>query len=450
MVKNQKVLLKTLIAVAVNDKNINKTAKKQFQICSEENNIYFLMPEKMEAWDLPNLASNLRKWFKVQKEGINVDLDSFANFANENLTQFDIIQTILWWVRFFEKDPYTQKTKDIIILDHNIIYKKVSEKIIEEISTIIEAQEFCRRLQDTPSNQLNALDFVKEVEDLFKPFASKVKITILDKKELTKKGMGLLLGVNAGSIVEPRLISIEYRGNPDSKELIGYVGKGIIFDTGGANLKTGPNMRWMKFDMSGAAIMMSTLFSLVKNNVKTNVVAIGAITDNILSATSIKPDDILKSYNGMTVEIDNTDAEGRLVLADALTYAVRDMKVTKLVDIATLTGAMIFSLGDSFSGTWVTDENEWSKFRNAANKAGESIWRLPFHDDFLAMLKSPIADIKNSCSDRRGGSSRAAGFLKEFTNNLSYIHLDVAITADIDNRGQAVMIRTLYQYATAK
>ena len=449
MVMNKKPLSKTLSAVLVSSIK-NNESKGKFEFSNKENNIYFFVPDKLDFTDLPSIALSLKKIFKSRREAMNVDLDSFIRLANKKIFVEDILESVLWWVKFYEKDPYTKKTKDVLAYEHNLIFKKINENELKNILVILEAQEFCRMLQDTPNRELNAEKFVEKVENLFKPFKSEIEIKVLDRKKLEEKKMGLILGVNQGSSHEPRMLSIKYKGNSNSKDLIAYIGKGITFDTGGSNIKTGPNMRWMKFDMSGAAIMVSTMYALVKNKAKTNVVAIAALTDNAIGNNAIRPDDILTSYNGMTVEIDNTDAEGRLVLADAITYAVRDFKPTKLVDIATLTGAMIFALGESFSGVWSTSDVEWKNFESAAYSGGEFVWRLPFHQDFIDMMKSPIADIKNSSNDRRGGSSRAAGFLKEFTENLDYIHLDIAATAHVDNRGQAVLLKTLYRYAISK
>ncbi|MGL4769198.1 MAG: leucyl aminopeptidase [Mycoplasmoidaceae bacterium] len=446
MLINKKNLLETLHAITVDSKKNDKN-KNYFEILKKDKSIYFIMPKRLEVSMMTDFSLALRSFFKTNKNAININLDSFLQFSNKNILKTEIIEILLWWVKFFEKEPYNLKTKNIVEKEHNLIYKSECKNLIDQILPILEAQEFCRILQDTPSREMTPIIFEKKVKELFANFEKKVEINVFNKEKLESKGMGLLLGVNKASCEEPRLISIKYLGSKKSKDLIAYIGKGITFDMGGSNLKTGSAMRWMKFDMSGAAIVMSTLYALVKNNADVNVVAIAALTDNAINEKGIRPDDILKSYNGMTVEIDNTDAEGRLVLADAITFAIRDLKVSKIVDIATLTGAMIFALGETFTGVWATNENDWLTFKKAADYAGENVWRLPFHRDFLNMLKSPIADIKNSCNDRRAGSSRAAAFLKEFTEDLNYIHLDIAATADVDNRGQAVMIKTLYRYA---
>ncbi|MBQ5500797.1 MAG: leucyl aminopeptidase, partial [Mycoplasmataceae bacterium] len=234
------------------------------------------------------------------------------------------------------------------------------------------------------------------------------------------------------------------------KPTTALVGKGVCFDSGGYDLKPAPHMRWMKFDMSGAATVMGTVLALAKNKVKTNVVALGAMVANEIGPNAQHPDDIWQSYSGKYVEIDNTDAEGRLIMADAIAYAVKDLKeelkVNRLIDISTLTGAMIYALGDTFTGVWCTKDNSWQKYELAAKEAGELVWRMPFHKDFLDMLKSDIADISNSVSKPQGGSSRAAEFLKFFTDGIDYIHLDVAGTTDRNNKGQASMLRSMYNF----
>ena len=308
-------------------------------------------------------------------------------------------------------------------------------------------QYFCRNLQDRPSSQIYPESFAEEVKKLFADVQHKVSISILNKEDLKGEKMNLLLGVNAGSVREPRLVCVEYLNNPNSNEKFAYVGKGITFDSGGMNIKTMSFMRWMKFDMSGAAAVLATVYALAKNDVKTNVVAIGAMTENLPSPTAIRPDDIIVSHAGKTVEIDNTDAEGRLVLADALSYAVKKYNATKLVDVATLTGAMIFSLGDTYTGVWATNDDDWFVFDKVAFQSGEYVWRLPLHEDYRKQLDSRIADIANCSTDRKAGSSSAACFLVEFTHGVNYIHLDVAMTTDAKNMGHGTMIKTLYNFA---
>lgn len=436
---------KTLVAIHVNSE-LNTESKKVFETIEKDDFIYFLIPNGMKEVDVPLYTSKIHNFFKGLKKSIKVDIDSFASFKNENLKRCSLIVNLICATKFFEKDPFTMKTKDIKEYSHELVYSEEHAECVRKALNIAESQIFCRRLQDTPSDIMNPLTFVENVKKEFEDVANKVSIKVMNKKELEDKGMNLILAVNKGSIIEPRFMTIEYR-NSNSNELYAYVGKGITYDSGGMSLKPSSAMRWMKYDMSGAAIVASTVLALAKNNVEANVVAVIPLTENMLSPTAVRPDDIIKSYSGLTVEIDNTDAEGRLILADALTYASKDLKATKIFDVATLTGAMVFSLGDTFSGCWATSDQDWKKVNQSANRGGEFVWRLPFHEDFLKPLSSDLADFKNSSNDRNAGSSRAACFLKEFTLGTNYVHFDVAATADKNDRGQGVLIKTLYRLA---
>lgn len=436
---------KTLIAIS-NNSEINNEQKKVFESFEKENNIYFIIPNTMVEADVPLYAERLNAFFKTQKKSIRVDIDSFISFKNENLKRCSLVVSLICAMKFYEKDPFTMKTKDIHEIEHEPIFSEENSECVRKALNIADAQTFCRRLQDTPSDILNPITFVEEIKGKFESLSEKVKINIFDKKQLEEKGMNLILAVNKGSEIEPRFLTIEYL-NSDSKELFAYVGKGITYDSGGMSLKPSTAMRWMKYDMSGAAIVASTVYALAANDIKANVIAVIPLTENMLSPSAVRPDDIIKSYSGITVEIDNTDAEGRLILADALTYSAKDLKATKIFDVATLTGAMVFSLGNTFSGCWATSDGDWKIVNRSANRAGEFVWRLPFHEEFLKPLKSDFADLKNSSNDRNAGSSRAACFLKEFTLGTNYIHFDVAATADKNDRGQGVMIKTLYRIA---
>lgn len=436
---------KTLVAISVNSE-LNNESKKVFETFEKENNIYFVMPSDMKEADVPLYTTKIHNFFKTLKESINVDVDSFASFKNDNLKRCSLVVNLICAMKFFEKDPFTMKTKNITEYCHEPIYNDENSECVRKALNIAESQSFCRKLQDTPSDILNPITFVEMVSKEFEQVSNKVTIKVMDKKDLEEKGMNLILAVNKGSLIEPRFMTIEYR-NSDSDELYAYVGKGITYDSGGMSLKPSASMRWMKYDMSGAAIVASTVLALAKNEVKANVIAVMPLTENMLSPNAVRPDDIVKSYSGLTVEIDNTDAEGRLILADALTYSSKDLKATKIFDVATLTGAMVFSLGDTFSGCWSTSDADWKLVSRSSNRSGEFVWRLPFHEDFLKPLKSDLADLKNSSNDRNAGSSRAACFLKEFTLGTNYTHFDVAATADKDNRGQGVLIKTLYRIA---
>lgn len=425
---------------SLNHCDITMKPKLKYQTICKEQELFFIIDKN--EFDPPRLYENLKTAVKTIKKNIDVDLDSFIALLGED-NSLNIILNVVIATSFYEKLPFSLKTIKAtnLNINYNLDDKYISD--FKEVDEIRKSHFFCRGLQDMPSNMLNPVVFANKVSALFKGI-NNVTVSILNAKEIKEEKMGLFLSVNAGSVIEPRLVVIEYTNNPSSTDIYGYIGKGITFDSGGMNIKTGANMRHMKFDMSGAAIVISTIYALAKNNIRTNVIAIAALTENLINPNASRPDDVVVAHNGKTVEIDNTDAEGRLVLADALSYAASKFKITKLIDVATLTGAMIFSLGDVYSGVWTTNDNDWEKFSKIAFNSGEYVWRLPFHEAFKKPLESKIADITNSSSDRRAGSSRAACFLKEFTHDLDYIHLDIACTADVDDIGQAVMLRSLY------
>lgn len=425
-----------------------------FEKETKENSIFGGVHQKEQyliltpEFDSNELSRTLVKFLEKSSKSVSVDLDSFLKLVPESRWA-SLINIVVSALEYVEVTPYSAKTTKVEKNEHNLVFDSKFNDLVSKFSNLAKSQSFTRTLQDTPPNKMTPGDFEEQVKEFFKGIDN-VKITVLDRSELTKKGMNLLVGVGAAALSEkyqPRLVVIEYNNNPETKEKYAFVGKGVCFDTGGYNVKTGPNMRWMKFDMSGAAIVSSTVRALALNNEKVNVVAVCPLVFNLIGPESHRPDDVLVSYNGKTVEMDNTDAEGRLILADSLTYAVRDLKASKLFDIATLTGAMIYALGDTYSGVWATNNDIWKEVEVAADYAGELVWRLPFHNDFLGMLKSDVADIANSVSDPRGGSSRAACFLKEFTENTPYAHFDVAITADVGHKGTGVMVKTFYRIA---
>lgn len=435
----------TLIAVDKSDDRV--LDKKVYEVKTSNDNKFAYFVLNKDKIDFPRIADYLKRYAETSKKNLNVDLNTFISFVDTNDKKFNMILSVVTSTSFYEKPTFSLKTKKEPTYDINFILEDDFINMFDEVKVIKESQHFCRMLQDMPSNFLYPTEFTKRVKELFSSVKDKVNIIEFDKKKIQEEKMNLLLAVNAGSVREPRFLYIEYKNNPNSNEYYGYVGKGITFDSGGMNIKTGSHMRRMKFDMSGAATVVSTLYALARNNVKTNVVGVVCLTENLVSPVALRPDDVIVSHSGKTVEIDNTDAEGRLVLADGLSYAANKLKVTKLVDIATLTGAMIYSLGDTYTGVWSTCTCQWHDFEKIAISSGEYVWRLPMHEDFLKPLESNIADIANSVSDPRAGSSRAACFLKEFTNDIPYIHLDVAMTTDVKNIGHATMLKTLYSYA---
>ena len=423
-----------------------------YTIFNSDMNTYYIVLEENKL-DGDELFRSLSKFIASQnKNTFDINLKSFKDIVGAE-NEETMISVVVNAVEYGSVTPWSAKTKPVNKPVQNLVVPcaHCSSKV-QERQVVAEDRTFARSLQDAPSNKMVPGEFVRQMTEHFKGL--NVKITVLDRKELEAKGMNLLVGVGQAAEKEddqPRLMVVEYLGNPENKDqLIGFVGKGVCFDTGGMNVKPGNHMRWMKYDMSGAAIVGSTVHALVKNQVKVNAVAVMPLVLNLADTNAIRPDDVIISYNGMSVEIDNTDAEGRLILADAITYAVRDLKVSEVYDIATLTGAMIYALGDTYTGVWTSNDELWNNIQIQANKAGELVWRLPFHHDFKDLLKSNYADIANSVSDARGGSSRAAMFLKEFTENVPYGHFDIAATGDKGNTGTGIMLNVFYNIAKSK
>lgn len=259
-----------------------------------------------------------------------------------------------------------------------------------------------------------------------------VKATIFDKKRIVKEKMGLLLAVNRGSFRDPVFIILEYKGKPSSSEKTVVVGKGITFDTGGLDLKPTGFMETMKADMGGGAAALGIIQAAAKLKLKMNITAVVPSTENAVDGRSYKPGDVYVGYSGKTVENGNTDAEGRLVLADALAYSAVNLKPKRMIDLATLTGAIVVAIGEERCGLFSSDKAMTKAFAKAGDITGEKVWEFPMDPEYKEMLKSDIADIK-STGKRMAGSITAASFLKEFTGETPWVHLDIAGVAFIDH-----------------
>ncbi len=285
---------------------------------------------------------------------------------------------------------------------------------------------FSRDLANLPPNVCTPTYIGKQALQLAKDFPN-IKTKVLDLAQIKALKMGAFLAVTQGSVEPPRFIVCEYRGGRKSSSPVCLVGKGITFDSGGISLKEPPAMDEMKFDMSGGATVLGTLRSVAELKLPINLVVLVAACENMPSGTAVKPSDIVTTLSGQTVEILNTDAEGRLVLCDAITYA-RRFKPEIVIDVATLTGACIVALGNQISGLFSNDESLAEELQAAGLRADDRAWRLPIGDEYVDQLKSNFADIAN-VGGREGGASTAASFLWKFTKDLRWAHLDVAGTA---------------------
>ena len=250
---------------------------------------------------------------------------------------------------------------------------------------------------------------------------------MLGREEIAAKKMGGLVAVSQGGEEEPRLIVLRYAGG-GSGPTLGLVGKGVTFDTGGISIKPGAGMQEMKMDMSGGAAVLEAVAAIAELGLPIDLIAVVPSTENMPSGTAIKPGDVITQYNGKTVEVNNTDAEGRLILADALAYAV-ELGAERIVDLATLTGAVLIALGSTYAAVISNDDELAAEVEGAGETSGELTWRLPLHPEYKAMMKGTVADLSNLGSKRKAGTITAASFLEEFVGETPWAHVDIAGTA---------------------
>lgn len=289
-----------------------------------------------------------------------------------------------------------------------------------------EATIFARDLVNEPPNQLAPSRLAEIAADAAR--RAGLRCSVLDVDAMEALGMGALLSIGAGSDHPPRLIVMEY-APPRAQRTVGLVGKGVCFDSGGINLKR-ESLEWMKSDMAGGAAVIATMQTLPVLRVPCRVLGVVAAVENMLSGTSVKPGDIVRAMNGKTIEINNTDAEGRVILADALAYTVRQ-RPDEVIDLATLTGSAMVALGFQAAALLGNDQDLANRLLAAAERASERLWQLPLYEEYLEDMRSAIADLRNSGS-RYGGSQKGAAFLREFVNGTPWAHLDIAPTAYLE------------------
>ncbi len=284
-----------------------------------------------------------------------------------------------------------------------------------------------RTLQNLPSNELTPTALAERATEIAAEH-DRVEVEVLDREAIAAAGMGGLVAVSQGTATDPRLISLRYSGGGEGPR-VGLVGKAVTFDSGGISIKPSAGMHEMKFDMSGGAAVIEAFAAIAELGLELDLVAVVPSTENMPSGTAIKPGDVITQLNGKTVEVNNTDAEGRLILADALTYAVRELGAERLVDLATLTGAVVVALGSTYAALISNDDGWAATVGAAAAESGELAWRLPLHDEYKALTKGSVADLTNAAAKRKAGTIYAASFLEEFVDEVPWVHLDIAGTA---------------------
>src|SRR3989441_6430720 len=358
----------------------------------------------------------------------------------------------------FEPDKYRTKDKEKRELSRVVVAiegadEKVLKRGAERGRIIGESVNFTRDLANEPGVFMTPTILAERAKEVAKKFG--MSVDVLDQKRMEKLGMGSLLGVARGSDEPPKLIVLTYEPRDEAigtkGELLALVGKGITFDSGGISIKPGENMELMKYDMTGAATVIGTMRAIAQLKPSIPVLGVAPCSENLPSGKATKPGDILRAMTGKTIEVINTDAEGRLVLADAIAYA-KKLGATKIIDMATLTGAVSIALGDVNTAILGTDQTLIDEVIAAGTEVGEKFWQLPLDDEYTKQIKSDIADIKN-VGGKKAGTITAAAFLKEFSEETPWAHLDIAGTAWGDpatpyrSKGPTgVAVRTLVEF----
>lgn len=331
------------------------------------------------------------------------------------------------WKKYLtpEKNDHTADTKNIWIVSS-------AQKSYAEAIKICEGVNFARDLINDNADVVTSNFIENAIKNIVKG-QKNISLEILNKKELKARGLNLHLAVNQGSPNEPKLIIAKYQSGTKSDNFIALIGKGITFDTGGLNLKPTGYIETMRTDMSGCAAVIGTLKNAIALGLKKNIIFAVGVAENVIGSGAYKPGDVIRGYSGKTVEIGNTDAEGRLVLADAMAYVVKNYKPKQIIDIATLTGACVVALGHDYSGLMSNDDALAEKLLRSAAETDDRIWRLPIYPEIKEHVKSKIADIKNTgLAKGAAGACTAGEFLRQFAGDTKWGHLDIAGTAFVD------------------
>ena len=351
------------------------------------------------------------------------------------------------------KKPEYEDIEEILLAVGEKGKVSILETAIGKGKLVAEATNLARDMVNEPADYMTPGQMAEAAKEIAGKYNLEFKV--FDREDMEAMGMGALLGVAKGSNQPPKLITLSYKGDERAEKAVGFLGKGITFDSGGISIKPSEGMNEMKNDMAGAATVMTAVVAIAQLKPKINVTAVVPATENLPSGTALKPGDILKAMNGKTIEVVNTDAEGRLILADALSYAQK-LGLSSLIDLATLTGACRVALGTLYSGVFSNDQDLADKVLKAAKGTGEKMWQMPISEEYKEQIKSEIADVKN-IGNRYGGAITAALFLAEFAANTPWVHIDIAGTASSTKESgytvkgaTGVGVRTLVELALSE
>lgn len=391
--------------------------------------------------------------FFLNKEITEISFDDNSLELNKEDYIYNIVNSLI--LAGYNFDYYKSEKTKYNIENINLPASFNSyEKNMEELVKVIDAQSFARDLVNLRSNDIYPETLATKAKEELSKYGVDVKI--YEEDQIRQMGLTAFLQVAKGSDNKPRFIVMEYlKANDDQKPLV-FVGKGLTYDSGGYSIKSSDGMKEMNSDMGGSATVIGALKAIASNNLKVNVVGIVAACENSISGRAYKPGDVIKARNGMTIEVDNTDAEGRITLADAVNYGVTEYKPQMIIDLATLTGAVLVALGETYTGAITNNQQAMDDVLKASKETDEKIWQLP-NDNFLRKYNnSEIADIKNS-GGRLAGSITAGQFVGAFIEDYPWVHLDIAGTAYLSKAqgpyqegATGVQVKTLYQLAKNK
>jgi leucyl aminopeptidase len=362
----------------------------------------------------------------IDLSGLNYDVDATAKVglgAALRSWRYDRYRTTL-------KDKQKPTLTEVVIVGGAA---DAAARYASRWEPVVQGVDLTRELVTEPANIIYPESFVERAKKALA--GTGVEIEVLDKAAMTKLGMGALLGVAQGSIREPRLLILKWNGGGKNGQPTAFVGKGVTFDTGGISIKPAAGMEAMKWDMGGAGAVVGAFRALGLRKAKANVVGICGLVENMPGGNAQRPGDVVTSMSGQTVEVINTDAEGRLVLADAIAYVQKEFKPSTIVDFATLTGAILISLGHEWAGLFSNNEDLAGQLLKAGEESGDKLWRMPLAEPFDRLIDSPIADVKN-VGPREGGSITAAHFIQRFVDEgVRWAHVDMAGKAWSDKAG---------------
>ena len=405
-------------------KKKSKDNKKQifsFDLSESQKCFLILIKKNLNIYEINNLGANLKNYIKTDKTIKNICIHG-NSFSEEIISEF----AYGFELKSYTFNKYKSKKDDFVQSIDFSVKNLTSFKLkYKNFSSIKEGVFLARDLVSEPPNVLNPKKYTEEIKKLKK---LGLKVEVLNEKQMKKLGMHSLLGVGQGSENESFMVVIKWNGAKQNfGKPLAFVGKGVCFDTGGISLKPARFMEEMKYDMGGSAVVVGLMKCLAKRKAKVNAIGVVGLVENMPDGNAQRPGDIVKSYSGKTIEVLNTDAEGRLVLADALTYTEKKFNPKFIIDLATLTGAIIMALGEEYAGLFSNNDKISNELHKIGNQINEKVWRLPLHKNYDKLMNSAYADVQNINYAGGAGSNTAAQFLQRFIiKNTPWVHLDIA------------------------